>query len=138
MKDPPGDEEFAEGEIPIDDGVAFTVSQFIFEYADAGRPGLPLTGSSFFDDLIVTWGVNEAGAYVTPTREIRTEGGADVVKRENVSIVRMTLREFRERGGGVVHQSGIRQVQAELTRRFNDEAGILGMFSVPDPDDISL
>lgn len=136
MKEPPALDEMAEGEIPVDDGEAFTVSQFIFEYT-ADRPGLPAAGTAFFDDLVVTWGVNEAGAYVTPTREVRTESGAAVVKRENVSLVRMTLREFRERGGGVVHQSGIRQVQAELTRKFNDEAGILGMFSIPDPDDIS-
>lgn len=134
MKEPPAPSTAA---APIDDGPSFKVSQFVFEYAAAERAGLPATSSSFFDDLTVTWGVNEQGEYVTPTHEETTAAGPRVVRRADVQIVTMSLREFREKGGGVVHKSGIKQVQAELSRRFIQQAGVMGMFSIPNAEDIS-
>ncbi len=135
MKEPPPATTPA-ANAPIDDGEAFTVSEFLFEYAAAERQGLPAIGSDFFDTLKVTWGVNDAGAYVTPTREEVTSGGTRIVQRTDVKITSMTLREFRDQGGGIVHRSGIKQVQAELSRRFIERAGVMGMFSVPSAADI--
>lgn len=133
MKEPAPPAEAA----PVDDGPAFQVSQFVFEYAGAERAELPGIGSDFFETLKVTWGVNEQGAYVTPTREEVTSGGLRVVPRADMKLVTMTLREFRDQGGGMVHKSGIKQVQAEVSRRFIQQAGVMGMFSIPNPDDIS-
>ncbi|GMV25394.1 MAG: hypothetical protein AMXMBFR58_14250 [Phycisphaerae bacterium] len=140
--EPPSMKEPGEGEQAprpdVADGEPIRVSQFLFQYAGKEKAGLPAIGSSFFDELPVTWGVDRAsGAYVTPTREVQSPHGPHVERRTDVDIVTMTLAEFREKGGGMVTPSGIRQVQAELTRRFNEKAGIMGMFSVPSPDDLS-
>lgn len=136
MKEPPPPAT-GDANATIDDGPAFQVSQFVFEYAVPERSGLPAIGSTFFDDISVTWGVNAQGEYVTPTREEVTDGGPRVVRRADVQIVTMTLREFRDKGGGVVRKSGIKQVQAELSRRFIQQAGVMGMFTVPNSEDIS-
>jgi hemolysin activation/secretion protein len=137
MKEPPATTDAV---VAADDGPAFPVSQFVFEYAISERDGLPASGSEFFDDIMVTWGVTADGAYVTPTREEITASGPRVVTRTDVQIVTMTLREFREKTAerpAMIHKTGIKQVLAELSRRFVQEIGVRGMFSLPNPEDIS-
>ncbi len=135
---PPGEGEEPAG--PIDDGPGYKVSQFLFEYSRPDQAGLPAIGSEFYENLRVTWGINEQGEYVTPTTEESTSVGRRTVVRGDVKLVSMTLREFREANVGkvpTVRQSGIKQVEAELARAFNEKAGILGVFSVPGEKDIS-